>query len=162
MNKRGFGANSVLEGAGFFLAVFLLLAVLVKFIFFPSVIYADDSTKSLLSLEHSLVWANNRNAWPLEHPLSIGEDKYFVAFSKNDDGSPDRIRNSKCNSEFRYSCLCTCHGSNCNVIIECVSFKQFETITINNEQDEVIMGDGKIKNLGIYRVYSSNGIDIIG
>ena len=153
MDKRGFTANSVLEGAGFFLAVFLLLAVLVKFIFFPAITYADEGVKSLFSLEHSLVWANSVDEPTFQHPVSIGSGEYLVAFSR--DVRTDRP--AKCKSASRHSCLCLCHNANCNVIIECVSFKQFETITITISGG-AIGGDGKIKTLAIRK--TGNAISI--
>ena len=152
MNKKGFGANSVLEGAGFFLAVFLLLTVLVKFVFFPSVVYADESAKSLLSLEHTLNWASEQNPWPgvLSHPMSISDGNHLVSFNRGYAGDD---RNPECGSVTQNSCLCICEDEECTFVFKCVGFKQFNEINMRK-----IPGSGRIVSLRIEK--TDNGISI--
>jgi len=165
--KNAFAANSVLEGAGFFIALFLILTVLVKFLFFPTgIAEAASSEKSLLGLERNIERIDrNKDILMINYPLSIGKDICFVGFSKG------KTEMSDCNSFVSYSCLCMFRGDDCEIMIECSDFRQFnkivfegtfsgtELITDTSGQTKGIKGtdnDKHVKNIEVSGTTENN------
>jgi len=165
-NKRGvFAPNSVLEGAGLFLAIFLILAVLVKFVFFPAgTAEAASSEKSLFGLELNIERLNSEDTFSFEYPLSIGKDIWFVSFSKEDASGYDGIQRSpECKTFTDYSCLCMCKDENCEIVIECSDFKEFDRIDMmdsSGSSTRTIVGGGEIKQLLVSKEASDKNLHI--
>ena len=157
MDKKGFAANSVLEAAGFILAVFLILMVLTKFIFVPTT-YATESEKSLELLEKTLTWASENEVWHSQQPVSIAEGHSLVRFSKGEGDSGELRRSSECGSISGHSCLCMCEDENCQSPIRCVGFKQFDRIAFNQPSNPRSIEGGGIANLDL--IISSSGDEI--
>ena len=155
MDKKGFAANSVLEAAGFILAVFLILMVLTKFIFMPTPGYAAESEKSLELLDKTLTWASENEVRHFQQPVSIAEGHSLVRFSKLERGSGDLRRSSECGSISGHSCLCMCEDENCQSPIRCVGLKQFDKIAFNQPSNPRSIEGGGIANLDL--IISSSG-----
>ena len=154
MNKKGFAANSVLEAAGFILAVFLILMVLTKFIFVPTA-QATESEKSLELLDKTLTWALENEKRHFQQPVSIAKGHSLVRFSKGEGDSGDLRRSSECGSISGHSCLCMCEDENCQFPIRCVGLKQFDEITFNQPSNPRSIEGGGIANLDL--TISSSG-----
>jgi hypothetical protein len=158
MNKKGFAANSVLEAAGFILAVFLILVVLTKFIFMPTTGYAAESEKSLELLNKTLTWASETEERHFQQPVSIAEGHSLVRFSKLEGDSGELRRSSECGSISGHSCLCMCEDENCQSPIRCVGFKQFDKIAFNQPSNPRSIEGGGIVNMDL--TISSSGDEI--
>lgn len=150
--KGAFAPNSVLEGAGFFIALFLILVVLVPFLFFPTgVAKAASSEKSLLGLERNIERIVREDTFAFDFPLSIGDNIWFVSFSKGDSSDSTRTRPPACKSYVKFSCLCMCKDEKCEVAVQCSDFKDFNNILMEMEVSgnsvRAIEGDGNIVQL---------------
>ena len=157
--KRGlFAAKSVYEGGTILLAVFLIVFVLARFLFFPTgIAHAANSEKSLLGLENNINYADRENTFPIEdYPLTVGDKICFASFSKGDNdidmkGIDSQKRPTDCNSFVEFSCLCMFKGKNCETMVECADFHQFESIEIRKPSGKTrwIEGEGKLISLNI-------------
>ena len=149
--KKGIPTTVILETAGFMFAAVLMLILFGGFL--PStnsgsnVAYASEN--EMERLEQNLIRAERGDAYPINYPMGIAKDVQVAGFGKNDKGELPLTRPElECDDKSSYSCICMCRD-NCQQVIDCKVFDEYDSIKSENGGALAIKGDGKITNLQI-------------